>query len=184
MQLCATAIDVRGRHQNWLLLACIVTALSACSTRTVLRPTANPATSWQQITPPDAPHYNLQPGQSASLPAPQIGRFAPPLYPPTLAHPGMPPVTVKAQLVFDANGKVSGVYVLSNSYAGAGHALFEEAVRAAANDWAFTPLVFTETHGGGAAPVTLTRKAKPFSLWFAFHFDMVDGKPVVETVKR
>lgn len=166
------------------MLACIVTALSACNTQTVLRPTANPETSWKQITPPGAPHYSLQPGQAASLPTPVIGRFEPPVYPPTLAHPGMPPVTVKAQLVFDASGKVSGVYVLSNSYTGAGHALFDDAVRAAAKDWAFTPLVFTETHGGGATPVALTHEAKPFSLWFAFHFDMVDGEPVVETVKR
>lgn len=165
-------------------LLSLIASVSACSTRTVLKPTANPETSYRLITPPDAPHYSLQPGQSASLPAPVIGHFAPPVYPASLAHPGMPPVEVKAQLVFGSDGKVEGVYFMPDSYAGAGQALFEDAVRAAAKDWAFTPLVFEAYTGGGKAPVELERTAKPFSLWFEFRFDMVAGKPVVETVKR
>lgn len=173
-------------RRSFVLVGClfVIAFFPACSTRTALKPTANPETSYKLITPPDAPHYLLQPGQSASLPAPIIGRFAPPVYPAALAKPGMPLVMVKAQLVFGSDGKVQGVYLLPDSYAGAGHALFEAAVRVAAKDWAFTPLVFEEYTRGGKAPVTLQREARPFSLWFEFRFAMVDGKPIVESVKR
>lgn len=167
-----------------VLLALAAVLISACGTRTVLKPTANPETSWKLITPPDAPHYSLQPGQPAKLPAPMIGHFAPPVHPVALAKPGMPPVVVKAQFVFDRDGKVSEVVILADSFTGAGHMQFEDAVREAAKGWAFTPLVFEEYSGGGDMPVKLKREAKPFSLWFEFSFDMVNGGPVVETVKR
>lgn len=158
--------------------------LSACGTRTVPKPVASPETSWKLVTPPDAPHYALQLGQSAKLPVPVIGHFAPAAYPASLAHPGMPPVTVKAQLVFGTHGNVCEVVIASDSYAGTGHVLFEDAVRAAAKNWIFTPLVF-ETYSDPADDAgTLQREAKPFSLWFEFQFEMVNGKPVVETVKR
>ena len=173
-----------GRWLSIALLVIPVISLSACGTRSVLKPTANPETSYKLITPPDASHYTLQPGQSASLPAPVIGHFTPPAYPASLAHPGMPPVVVKAQLVFGSDGKVQEVVILADSYAGAAHALFEDAVRMAARNWAFTPLVFEECTGDGSAPVKLERNAKPFSLWFEFSFGMADGKPIVETVKR
>lgn len=159
-------------------------ALAACSTRTVLRPTAKPETSWKLIAPAGSPQYALQPGQSAIEPEPVIGHFAPPVYPPALARRGMPPVTVTAQLAFGTDGKVYSVRIVSNSYAGADHALFEDAVRTAAKGWAFTPLVFEAYVDHAGATPTLQRTPKPFSLWFEFHFDMVAGKPVVETLKR
>ena len=170
-----------GAH---LVLLMAIVAVSACSTRTVLKPTAQPETSYKLITPTDAPHYALRQGQTAQLPKPVIGYFAPPVYPESLAKPGAAPVVVKAQLTFGADGRVSGVYLLPDSYAGPGHLLFEDAVRAAVADWRFTPLVFEQYSDPAMDAGTLQREAKPFSLWFAFHFAMVDGKPVVETVKR
>ena len=165
-------------------LALVLVSISACSTRIVLKPNPQPETSWNLITPPDAPHYNLQPGQSAQLPKPVIGHFAPPVYPASLAKPGAAPVVVKAQLTFDTTGRVNGVYLLPDSYAGQGHLLFEDAVRAAVADWRFTPLVFEQYSDPAMDAGTLQREAKPFSLWFGFHFAMVNGKPVVETVKH
>lgn len=167
-----------------IALPMLVMQLSACSTRTVLKATAQPETSYKLITPPDAPHYALRQGQSAQLPKPVIGHFAPPVYPGSLAKAGMPLVKLKAQLVFGADGKVQDVYFLPGSYAGVGRALFEEAVRAAARDWAFTPLVFEAYSNPAMDAGTLQREARPFSLWFEFSFEMVRGKPVVETVKR
>lgn len=161
-----------------------VFVLPACSTRTVLKPTARPETSYKLITPPDASHYNLQPGQSAQLPKPVIGHFAAPVYPASLAKPGAAPVVVKAQLTFDTDGRVDGVYPLPDSYAGPGHLLFEDAVRAAVADWRFTPLVFEQYSDSAMDAGTLQREAKPFSLWFAFRFKIVDGRPIVETMKR
>lgn len=170
-----------GAH---LVLLMAIVAVSACSTRTVLKPTTQPETSYKLITPPDAPHYELRQGQTAQLPKPVIGHFAPPVYPGSLAKPGAAPVVVKAQLTFGADGRVSGVYLLPDSYAGPGHLLFEDAVRAAVADWRFTPLVFEQYSDPAMDAGTLQREAKPFSLWFAFHFAMVNGKPIVETVKR
>lgn len=176
---------IAARHRRaCIALPLALAVVAACSTRTALKPTARPKTSWQLITPPDAPHYHLQPDQSAQLPQPVVGHFAPPVYPAALARPGAAPVVVKAQLTFDTAGRVDGVYPLPDSYAGPGYRLFEGAVRAAVAHWRFTPLVF-EQYGDPAMDAgTLRRQAKPFSLWFAFHFTMVDGKPVVETVKR
>lgn len=177
-------VKVTGRlpfFATGLLLA----ACSATMPTKTITPTANPETSFEMIAPKDAPHYALQPGQSASLPRPVIGHFAPPQYPSRLAHAGMPPVTVKAQLGFDTSGHVQNTWILSNSYTGAGRELFADAVRQATARWVFTPLTFEETTGGGAsAPVTVEGGAKPFSLWFSFHFTMVDGKPAVFTIKR
>jgi outer membrane biosynthesis protein TonB len=147
-------------------------------------PSASPETSYKLVMPRGAPRYALKPGQSASLPTPLIGYFAPPIYPPSLARPGMPPVVVTAHLVFGTDGKVQAVAIVSDSYPATGHVLFEAAVREATRGWKFTPLVFTETAGGGGTPVTLKHESRPFSLWFEFHFAMVDGKPAVETVKR
>lgn len=170
-------------------LSCVVAVLvlAACTAPKVAvkpEPTANPETSWKLITPKDAPHYNLKPGQSATRPQPLIGRFMPPKYPPSLAHPCMPVVLVKAQLVFAGSGHVQGVFILSDSYTGSGHALFEDAVHKAAVQWVFTPLIFEQSVGGEAMPITFKRETKPFSLWFEFRFAMVDGKPTVSTSKR
>ena len=170
-------------------LSCVAVALllTACAVPKVVvkpQPTINPETSYKLLTPKNAPHYDLKPGQSATLPQPLIGRFAPPEYPPSLAHSGMPVVLIKAQLVFAASGHVQGIFIVSNSWTAAGHALFEDAVREAAMEWVFTPLVFEQPIGGGGTPITFRRETKPFSLWFEFRFAMVNGKPTVSSSKR
>ncbi|HEX7326741.1 MAG TPA: hypothetical protein VF292_15535 [Rhodanobacteraceae bacterium] len=179
---------MRAKLIHVVLLAAVVGALAACTPAPAVkpppRPTASPETSYRLITPPGAPHYTLQPGQSASLPEPEVGHFAPPVYPAALAHPGMPPVVIKAQVTFGADGKANGVYVLSDSYAGAGHALFEDAVRKAAGAWQFTPLVFASYGDPAMDAGTLQSIAKPFSLWFEFSFRMVDGKPSTAVQRR
>lgn len=169
-------------------LTCLAIVLSACTLVPAVEPppapSANPETSYALITPPGAPHYTLQPGQSAQLPQPQIGHFAAPVYPVSLAHAGMPPVTIKAQVTFGADGKATGVYVLSDSYTGAGRALFEDAVRKAAGAWRFTPLVFASYGNTAMDAGTPQRTAKPFSLWFEFSFRMVNGKPSTAVQRR
>lgn len=171
-----------------MFVLCGASVLAACGARVVVkqlpRPTATPETSYKLVTPSGAPRYALKPGQSASLPTPLIGYFAPPVYPPSLARRRMPPVVITAHLVFGTDGRVQAVAIVADSYAAQGYKLFEDAVRKATHDWVFTPLVFTEPMGGGGTPVTLKRESKPFSLWFEFRFAMVDGKPAVETVKR
>lgn len=176
-----------GHHAAVSVLGVVATtALAGCAARVVKpsAPVAKPETSYKLVAPPGAPQYALKPGQSASLPTPLIGHFAPPIYPATLAHPGMPPVTVTAQLAFGTDGKVYSVRIVSNSYAGVDHALFGDAVRTAAKDWAFTPLVFEAYVDHAGATPALQRTPKPFSLWFEFRFAMVDGKPAVAATRH
>lgn len=98
---------MRKRHVT-LLLAVALVVLAACSPQTVRTPTATPETSYRQLTVNGAPHYTLAPGAKAVQPILQKRR--PPVYPPTLVHPGAAPVTVVAQLVVDKRGAVTGVY--------------------------------------------------------------------------
>lgn len=165
-------------------IVALAVAMSGCSTRIVPKPTVNPETSYKLITPPDAPHYTLRPGQSAKLPKPIIGYFAPPVYPAALVKLGMPLVVIKAQVVFGADGNAQHAYILSNSCTGTGSGMFADAVQAATAGWRFTPLVFEQYGKPTMATGALQTTTKPFSLWFEFDFRVVDGKSTVETVKR
>jgi hypothetical protein len=152
--------------------------LAACSTRTVLNPNPQPKTSYEMVVPKGVLHYTLAPGETAVQPIPQ--KQVAPVYPPSLVHPGAPPVTVVAQLVMDKAGHVEGVYPVSDTNEAADHALFEAAVEQAARQWSFTPLRMEKPNGDG----TYDLSAKPFSLWYVFHFTVVDGKPIVKTARR
>ncbi len=89
-------------------------------------------------------------------------------------------MTVVAQLVMDKDGNVQAVYPVSDTDKTTDHALFEAAVADAAMQWTFTPLWMEKPNGDGTYELT----AEPFSLWYVFRFKIVDGKPIVETVKR
>jgi len=161
-----------------VLLIMVFGSLSACGTRTVLKPNPQPKTSYEMLIPQTALRYTLAPGETAVQPLPQ--RQVAPVYPPALVHPGAAPVTVTAQLVMDKDGHVQGVYPVSDTDKTADHALFETAVEHAAMQWTFTPLWMQKPNGDGTYELT----ARPFSLWYVFHFRIVDGKPIVETAKR
>jgi len=159
-------------------LVSLLGSLQACNTRTVLKPNPQPKTSYEMLIPKTALRYLLAPGETDVQPKPD--KQIAPVYPPSLVHPGAPPVTVVAQLVMDKDGHVQGVYPVSDTDKAADHALFEAAVADAATQWTFTPLWMQKQNGDGTYYLT----AKPFSLWYVFHFKVVDGKPIVETVKR
>lgn len=143
----------------------------------MLKPNPQPKTSYEMVAPKGVLRYSLEPGETAVQPIAQ--KQIAPVYPPSLVHPGAPPVTVVAQLVMDKAGHVEGVYPVPGNQA-AGHALFEAAVDQAARQWSFTPLWMEKPNGNGTYQLT----AKPFSLWYVFHFKVVDGKPIVETARR
>lgn len=153
-------------------------ALPACSTRTVLKPNPQPKTSYEMLIPKSALRYTLAPGETAVQP--RQDKQVAPIYPASQVHPGAVPVTVIAQLVMDKDGRVQGVYPVSDTDKKTDHALFEAAVDHAALQWMFTPLWMQKPNGDG----TYDLNAKPFSLWYVFHFKVVDGKPIVETLKR
>lgn len=167
------------RHA-WVAVLLVVTAgmISACGTRTVLKPNPQPKTSYQMLVPKGVLRYTLERGETAVQPMPD--RQTAPVYPPSLVHPDAAPVTVVAQLVMDKDGHVQGVYPVSDTARVTDHALFEAAVEQATKQWTFTPLWVQHPNGDGTYLLT----TKPFSLWYAFHFKVENGKPIVETAKR
>lgn len=170
-----STVTHRGR---WIWILVALAAVSACGTRTILKPNPQPKTSYQMLVPKSVLRYTLEPGVTAVQPMPD--QQAAPAYPASLVHANAAPVTVVAQLVMDKDGRVHGVYPVSDTATGSNRALFESAVEHAAMQWKFTPLWMQTPNGDG----TYDLAAKPFSLWYAFQFKVVDGKPVVETVKR
>jgi hypothetical protein len=164
--------------QRLVPLVLVLISLSACSTRTVLKPNPQPKTSYEMLIPKTALRYSLAPGETAVQPQPD--KQIAPGYPPSLVRLGAAPVTVVAQLVMDADGHVEGVYPVSDTATAADRASFEAAVEHAARQWTFTPLWMQKPNGDGTYELT----AKPFSLWYVFQFKIVDGKPIVETAKR
>lgn len=167
------------RHRLLIVgLVPLLGSLQACGTRTVLKPNPQPKTSYEMVVPKGVLRYTLEPGETAVQPQPD--KHVAPVYPSSLVRPGAAPVTVVAQLVMDKDGRVQGVYPVSDTDKTAGHALFEAAVEHAAMQWTFTPLWMRKPSGDG----TYDLSVKPFSLWYVFHFKVVDGKPIVETVKR
>lgn len=159
-------------------IAVAVIALAACSPRTVLKPNPLPKTSYEMLVPDAALRYTLAPGETAVQPVPD--KQVAPIYPPSRLRPNAAPVTVTAQLVVGKDGHVQGVYPVADTASGANRPSFESAVEQAAMQWTFTPLWMQTPNGDGTFELT----ARPFSLWYVFHFKVVDGKPVVETVKR
>lgn len=168
---------MRSRDTLLLVIALAGTA-AGCSTRTVVKPNPQPKTSYEMVVPKGVLRYTLESGETAVQPMPD--KQIAPGYPPSLVRPGAAPVTLVAQLVMDKAGHVQGVYPVSDTAKAAGRALFEAAVAHAALQWTFTPLWMEKPNGDG----TYELRAKPFSLWYVFHFKVVDGKPIVETVKR
>jgi hypothetical protein len=159
-------------------LALGLVTLSGCNTRATLKPNPQPKTSFEMVVPKGMLRYTLEAGETAVQPMPD--KQVAPVYPPSLVHPDAAPVTVTAQLVIDKDGDVQGVYPVYNTAADADRDLFEAAVEHAAKQWTFTPLWVQHPNGDGTYQLT----SKPFSLWYVFHFKVVDGKPIVETVKR
>lgn len=171
-------VGLTGRGLSRIMLIFCITAISACSPRTMLKPNPQPRTGYEMLVPEGVPRYTLEPGETAVQPLPQ--KQVAPVYPPSLVHPDAAPVTVDAQLVMDQDGHVQGVYPVSDTATGADRALFEAAVADAATQWTFTPLWMQKPNGDGTYLLT----AKPFSLWYAFHFKVVNGRPIVQAAKR
>lgn len=120
-------------------------------------------------------HYTLSPSQSWTPPI--VVHNPAPVYPPDLVARELPPVDVVARLSVDKNGHVEAVYVQPDPDHPATPPAFAAAVRRAAAAWRFTPMTFENKTNHGDRPPTVIRTRKPFSLWFRFHFEIVDGRP-------
>ncbi len=150
-----------------MLAAC---AAPATRVETVPAPDYNGQAHHQQIPDPaDSARYRLEPGQSVELPA--LQRNPDPIYPPELVALNLGKVTLVARLSVDAEGKVSATWVSEYHGDEAHRPRFELAVREAASTWQFRPMViFDDTQADERG------QAKPFSTWFKFQFDVIDGQ--------
>ncbi len=129
--------------------------------------------------PPGSHPYTLVAGESAS--GTTLARNPDPIYPATLVPLALPSVTVTARLSVNDEGGVTAVWISQYQGAKGYRQAFANAARHAAMRWVFVPLTFTRTTIlPGGKHVTRTT-AKPFSLWFQFYFNVVNGKPMTSS---
>lgn len=152
-----------------MLISALALLLPACATA----PPATDTRDYQgrsHYQPLEAPagsdRYTLTPGESHT--APILERNPAPVYPPGLVDLALPATTVTARLSVGDDGHVHAVYIRDNDADVAHRQAFDRAVRESTSRWLFTAL----TIGG---------KAQPFSLWFVFRFEVVDGTPKTST---
>lgn len=133
-------------------------------------------TAYKPITPNNERTYMLSQGASATTPA--LITFSAPIYPQRLVALHLPSVDVAAQLIMNRRGEVHEVrfapYLGSNEH----RKEFEESVREAALAWRFSPLLITQTASQRGVSSSTMTESKPFSLWYMFHFEVKDGKPI------
>ncbi|MCB1567323.1 MAG: hypothetical protein KDI69_00700 [Xanthomonadales bacterium] len=120
--------------------------------------------------PAGSARYQLEPGQSVELPELQRNQDA--IYPTKLVALNLDAVTLMARLSVDTEGRVSATWISEYDGDENHRPAFEQAVREAAAEWQFRPMViYDDTQANDQG------EAKPFSVWFKFQFDVVDGKP-------
>src|SRR6185437_13950952 len=91
----------------------------------------------------------------------------------TFALPAGPGTRLRRRLVAGITRAYRGLRArAARQHGGATRARIDEAAVAdAATQWTFTPLWMQKQNGDGTYYLT----AKPFSLWYVFHFKVVDG---------
>ncbi|KAF1007912.1 MAG: hypothetical protein GAK28_01388 [Luteibacter sp.] len=122
--------------------------------------------------------YKIEANQSSF--GAQIMSRNPPIYPPGLVAENLPPATIRAKVIVDGDGKVSEVRDL-DPQGDAHHEAFLAACREAALRWTYTPMTIVQDHEGPNGQITQTRHTVPFSLDYAFHFELKDGVPTVSS---
>ncbi|WP_440222609.1 hypothetical protein ACQQ2N_16200 [Dokdonella sp. MW10] len=107
-----------------------------------------------------------------------------PAYPAELLAQRLPPRTIAARLIFDAQGEVAEVRPLADDDSLETEA-FMRSIRTAADSWHYTTLVERRrVTGAGSAfaamEVEIVETPMPFRLDFAFTFTQSDGRGTVE----
>ncbi len=171
----------RRRLEAGGLLAGLV-LMSACArqpprAQAAPGPSAHGEVSYREAEPPGQSHYELALGQAAVQPA--VLANPAPVYPPELVARGLPPVEIDAQLAVNGQGQVYNVIVPGEAGADADRRRFIAAVREAVRGWRFSPLVIRHlaSDAGGNSHV-VDEERPPFSQFFAFRFELRNGKAV------
>lgn len=166
-------------HATWTGVT-LVGLLGGCATPPP-RPISAPLIGAGSYTPVTAPgaqtrRYQLGAGQSAS--GATLVRFENPVYPPALLARQLAPVTLVMKLVVGGDGRVLRVQpdppaqLRQIDHADA----FVAAIEICTRQWRFAPLIITTTRAENGRWVNHP-EAKPFSLVYAFSFELRRGKP-------
>lgn len=169
------------RCARMLAPALIGTLLAGCaSTRFIPPAPATGDASWQLAVPAGTQRYQLAMGEISSGGTP-IQRVAP-LYPADQLAACPPPQEVPALLIVDRQGEVGEVRVVDEALADASRRAFIGAVRVAALQWRFNPLLINRwaADADGNSHV-VDSETKPFSLHYVFRFECHAGKSIVSS---
>lgn len=171
------AVQLKIACSGFLLL------LAACASTKPTPIPPPPATgdaSWRAVVPPGTTRYQLALGDVSSGGTP-FQRVTP-IYPANLLTVCPPPQDVPALLIVDGQGAVGEVRVADEALADPAHRAFIVAVRAAALQWRFNPLLISHwaADADGNSHV-VDSETKPFSLDYVFRFECHAGKSTVST---
>ena len=166
-----------GRYAGLFVLL----ALQAC--RTMAPPAAvdpPPAhkgeVSYALLTASSANQYQLKRNEHAYGAQPL--EHDPPAYPSSLVGAGLAPTTVQVKAIIDEAGTVIDVRDLDASSTPE-HKLFLAACRDVMMHWKYTPMTVVQENDDGAGNISQVERTAPFSLDYAFRFELVDGRPTV-----
>jgi hypothetical protein len=156
--------------------------LSACATRTA-------AVDQKLILPAGAARYEMAANQAFVFPTPRDN--LPPVFPDGYERHDLPPTTLCASLVVDAEGDVRDAALLDDPGCdgGAAQPQLGVAVLAAVGEWRFAPAMFCnypdeatrnrDWNGVGCAGAVAEAKPVAVTLAYAFTFEVRNGRPEV-----
>ncbi|WP_266180239.1 hypothetical protein [Dyella humicola] len=163
-------------------LAAAATMLAGCATTpspAPAQPSPQGDTSYRAVAKESMRHYQLAMGEISTGAIPSA-RSAP-IYPPELLSSGLPPVEIEAQLIVNAEGKVSEVRIADEVQVDPQRRPFADAVRKAAMQWTFEPLLISRwAADANGNEHKVDSEARPFSAAYVFRFAWKDGKPVTD----
>lgn len=137
--------------------------------------------SYKTIMPNNAAQYELTEGQTYN--PPNLTRRVDPVYPHELINGGLKPVDIMAQVIVNEMGHVTDVQFAKYLGDITNRDKFEQSIRDAVSNWEYSPLTFATTQVDSSGKKTVVTQAKPFSLWYMFHFEIKNGAPVSGVVE-
>lgn len=158
--------------------------LSGCAATGPVEPvTPSPGSgdaTWHSVTAPGTAHYQLSLRERAS--GSNLLHEVAPVYPASMLISCPPSIEIPALVIVDAHGEVIEVRVSQAINGNPTRKPFVDAVRKAAKQWHFNPLLISRqtTDARGGAGV-VERTAKPFSQSYVFDFSCHGGQGTIKS---
>lgn len=162
-----------------LVLGIVLAGCASVQQTVPAKPATEADTSYRSVAKDDMQHYQLALGQVST--GAVLWDHPAPVYPDALLDQRLPPQEVEARLIVNEAGKVAEVRIADEAQADARTRLFDDAVRAAAMQWAFEPLRISQwASDANGNTHEVSSEERPFSLDYVFRFAWKDGKPVTD----